>query len=86
MYNVLLTKIESTHKNLRTDEVYGVCEKLPKKGEGFRMYSQGLWIKDGVRLVTTSPVGTVLRDGDVMHFKTENSTYRLEIFYEASDV
>lgn len=73
MIDIKLTKITSAHNNLRTNEVVGKCCELPKVGEIFVMYAEGL--EYGTRMISTSPVKEVHELG----FKTENSEYKLEV-------
>jgi len=81
VYKIKLTKIKSTHNNLRTDTIEGVCHELPEVGAGFSMYGAGL--EFGVRSVRTSRIEevdeTTTRGGKYMTFKTMNSEYHLEI-------
>jgi len=75
-----LTRIDSTHKRLRTDDVEGEFEKIPVEGRCFEMTAPPLDPKMGVRWILTSPVQKVeLDDGKMYRFVTENSTYKLEV-------
>lgn len=69
---VRLERLESTHRNLRTDHVEGDAERMPQVGVCFRMLAPGL--EFGTRFIETSPVVRV-DDGGVFH--TANSTYKL---------
>lgn len=77
MYKVKLTRITSNHTKLRTDTVDGETSHLPTIGECFIMTGKGIVF--GTRLVTTSPVKEIIKDGLIEKFKTENSEYQLEI-------
>lgn len=76
-----LIKIESNHNLLRTDEIVGSWPFFPEVGSGFVIYSEPL-DKEGntVRYVRTSKVQEIEQLYDkIWEFKTQNSTYRLEI-------
>lgn len=70
---VRLTKIESSHNNLRTDIVEGDLLYWPGVGESIIVTAKPL-VEGGMRLVRTSPVSKI--EGDLFH--TLNSVYRLE--------
>jgi hypothetical protein len=72
-YKVKITKKNSNHKNLRTDEIEGFCHELPKLDCNFVMFSEGLEM--GVRIIKT----TAIKDINGDEFKTENSTYVIEV-------
>jgi hypothetical protein len=76
MINIKLTKISANTNNLRTSQVLGKCFELPKTGEVFTMYSEG--IEYGTRMISTSLVQEVHEKG----FKTQNSEYALEVLPE----
>jgi len=78
-YNVKLTKIRSSHENLRTDEIVGFCNELPILDLTFVMYGEGLELKEAVRIVTTTRVQHVETIGNIINFGTENSLYKLEL-------
>jgi hypothetical protein len=73
MFDVKLTKISSSHNNLRTNDVTGKCHVLPQVGTSFTMFAEGL--EFGTRIIATSEVKEVTPEG----FKTENSEYKLEV-------
>jgi hypothetical protein len=78
-----LTKIESSHNNLRTSQVEGTYEALPKVGERFKLVSESLDSEirnqGGSRLIDTSPVQQILSaSNEVIEFKTTNSHYLFE--------
>lgn len=78
MYYITLNKIESTHKNLRTDVVNGVAPELPVVGQRFFMYSDEVLTEaTNVRHIYTSVIASVDNQGDDIIFKTENSLYML---------
>jgi len=82
---VKLTRIESTHNNLRTDSVKGVCFDFPVVGEAFTMYGGTLTGVSGVRAIITSSVEWIkMVDGDFI-FKTKNSLYELEVGSEETE-
>jgi hypothetical protein len=72
-----LFKVESTHNNIRTDEIVGDFMELPKIGYGFVMYAPPLDPEYVSRVLRTTPVKSIEPgDGHIL-FKTMNSTYRL---------
>lgn len=76
-----LIKIDSSHNLLRTEEVVGTWPVWPEVGHSFVIYSEPL-DKDGntVRYVRTSKVVEIEQIyNKIWEFKTQNSTYRLEI-------
>jgi hypothetical protein len=76
--DVLLTKVSSDHKNLRTSTVEGHCNELPEVGERFVMFGKGLVA--GVRYVETSIVQDLIqKDEKTILFSTEFSEYKLEV-------
>ena len=80
MIYITLKKIESTHKNLRTDEVKGGCYYLPEVGSRFAMYTDKPLDPDmDMRFVYTSVVQEVRTVEDEIVFKTENSIYSILI-------
>lgn len=82
-YRVKLTKIESSHSVLRTNEVIGFCEDLPKSDSQFYMYGEGL--TTGSRHVTTSLVISVEYENptkSLITFYTLYSKYGLEILQQ----
>ncbi len=82
-YKITLTKINSTHQNLRTNEVEGECQDLPEVGKRFMLLGKGL--EFGTRMVMTTEVtrriDTERAGKSVISFSTANSVYELE--YEA---
>lgn len=77
-FKVKLTKIQSNHQNLRTNEILGTCMHLPVEGSVFYLMAPPLE-SGNVRLVTTTVVQKVVDLGSVLDFETENSSYKLEI-------
>ena len=76
-----LTKIKSTHENLRTDEIIGFPYGGPTIGRSLVFISAGggVEIKGADRVITTSNVKEIkeLAPGK-QELITENSTYVLE--------
>lgn len=72
---VRLTRLESSHRNLRTDSVEGDAPRLPKVGHRFSMAAAPLDPAADIRLIETSPVFELVPGG----FKTMNSHYQLEV-------
>ena len=78
MKYITLKKIESTHSNLRTDEVVGMTSALPKVGESFFMYTdKPLDPQMSMRAIRTSIVQEVKIVEDEIVFKTVNSMYSI---------
>lgn len=72
---VKMVKISNNENALRTNEISGICFSMPKVGEQFRIFSEG--IDFGTRVVTTSLVQEIFEGGKF--FKTLNSEYQLEV-------
>ncbi len=80
-YRVKLTKVESSHSALRTDEVEGGCESLPTLGDSFEMYGKGLVA--GTRYIGTSMVTSIEgNNSSILIFYTMHSKYKLEVLSE----
>ncbi len=80
---VRLTKLLSTHSNLRTDVIEGRCDSLPKEGRDFFMTAPPLDPKAVVREIHTTKVKKV--KWDIMKsaiFVTKNSTYQIDVLDE----
>ena len=75
-----LIKIKSNHDNLRTKSVLGHFNDYPKLEKSFILYSDSLSLKDGFRIIKTTPVKDINIDGDSVYFKTSNSVYKLMVF------
>ena len=74
-----LTKIKSTHDNVRTDEIVGYPYMPPKVGKRFSFISFGGGLEiPGDRLITTSIVKVINDLDGKQEIVTENSTYTLE--------
>lgn len=82
-YKVKLTKVKSTHTNLRTDTVEGTAFALPEVGDSFAMFGEPLDPNVGnMRGVYTTEIKSCERIGNEFQFTTLNSTYRLEVLEE----
>ena len=78
MFSITMTKVESTHKNLRTDVVKGLAPELPQIGKHFFMYSNEVLTPDtSIRYVYTSLIQDVKEKDNEIVFRTENSVYVL---------
>ena len=77
-----LTRINSVHRNLRTDEVEGDCFGRPVEGVPFNMTGAPLDPDSTIRIVQTTDVIETIssQDGLSIEFKTQNSTYLWEHF------
>lgn len=79
--NILLTKIESNHNNVRTKTMEGETRRLPQVARSFLIFAKGggLKIKGSDRMIHTTQVREIrLFDDFTIIFKTRNSTYKLE--------
>lgn len=77
-----LTKLESSHNNLRTNFIDGQFKVLPKIGKCFAIKGESLTPEGSFRLVETTvikEVDTLYADQSVYYFTTENSKYKLEV-------
>lgn len=81
MKRVILTKIVSTHQNLRTDSMEGLVSDIPDIGQEMTVYGTGLITSIATRQITTTEVKEVTYDAPkrTFTFKTQNSTYTLEM-------
>ncbi len=79
-----LFKRESTHQNLRTNEVAGDYVFEPTVGEHFVIIGESLDPTKDLRMVRTSPVTAVEKDGATINFTTQNSKYTLTIWGEST--
>lgn len=81
-FKIRLTKLNSTHQNLRTDVVEGVIHKKPELFECLEIYAKPLDPTKFERYVKTSPIMDIERFDEVgidsINFNTLNSRYRLE--------
>lgn len=76
-----LFRLQSNHKNLRTDEVEGqVVNGLPTVGHPFILVGKSLTPGMDARLVETTPVQSVEGEGNSFTFETQNSKYQLIIW------
>ncbi len=75
-----LTRLNSVHQNLRTDEVVGSCDHEPVVGQRFIMTAAPLNPDASVRWIETTEVAerTDLVKGQTIEFKTLNSDYKWE--------
>lgn len=84
MYKVKLTKIRNNHNRLRSNEIIGIAQDLPKVGESFAMMSEALVI--GVRLINTSPVQNIETINNKHQIFTESgSLYEVEVLEDTSE-
>lgn len=78
MTKVRLTKVKSTHGNLRTDSAEGEAPTWPPRlGREFSLYGQGLSDPSLTRQIVTTPVRAVRAQASGYEFDTQNSTYRV---------
>lgn len=78
-YKVLLTKIESSHTNLRTPTVEGLTLELPVVEKNFSLSAAPLTPGAIVRRIDTTAIQEVVQEGSVYTFRTLNSTYKVEV-------
>ena len=76
-FKVKITKSQSNHNNVRTNEITGFAYAKPQEGEPFCMFSEGLEM--GVRIIKTTPIIS-MGEGT---FTTQNSTYGFEVLEES---
>lgn len=77
---VKLIKIESNHNHLRTDEIIGYCFAEPRVGERFMIWEEPKFGNVVIREVITTPIKEVEKIYErIWEFKTQNSTYHLEL-------
>ena len=80
MMKAKLTRIQSKHQNLRTDEIVGQTEELPRIGSPFTLIANPLVRFANFRLVRTTPVRVIWNNSRTEYeFWTENSHYRLSV-------
>jgi len=78
-FKVLLTKVESNHNNLRTNEIEGLTLELPTVGKGFNMSGEPLDKAMSVRVINTTEIKEIEGSENDFTFKTLNSTYKLKV-------
>lgn len=84
MYKVKLTKIKSSHNNLRTDEIEGETEHLPEVGRSFILKAEPLEnLEANFRSVYTTEIEHVEKHENGYRFNTKNSIYHLEVLDES---
>lgn len=81
MIDVVLTRLQSSHQNLRSDEIEGTAPSLPQVGKNFILFGDPLAKGAIARLVATTPVKRIEPDPDngSMEFWTANSHYGLQV-------
>jgi hypothetical protein len=88
-YEAILTKIQSTHNNIRTNSMRCQCSYLPEVGVDFKIFGDSLEVTGDTRAISTTTVQTVSSYGDNVgnnwiEFTTTNSRYKLEILNECN--
>lgn len=83
-----LTKITSTHDNLRTKDVEGEIDLIPTVGG--RLFMVGAGIDFGSRVVVTSQITSIYlidrsEERDLYLIETQNSEYSLEVYGGSRD-
>lgn len=81
MINVKLTKIESTHSKMRTSEMVGKTGSIPQVGFDIKVFGESLTDSLAFRAIHTTEIKEVTYDTKtkIFIFKTQNSTYQLEV-------
>lgn len=79
MTKATLIKVQSTHNNLRTDEIEGRFADPPTLGHSFGFFADPLDETMDIRVVTTSRVQSVQQTEEGFIFSTLNSTYYLKL-------
>jgi len=77
--DVELTQISSEHNNVRTKKIVGECASLPIEGKTFLMFSEPLDPSKNIRMLHTSKIKSVRKEGNIYYFETQNSKYKLEV-------
>lgn len=82
-----LTKLAKTtdlvsNTPLRTDTIEGCFESLPEEGRVFRIIGAAITPGADGRMITTSTVQKVNKNGFTILFDTHNSKYKLELLDE----
>ncbi len=77
MFDVILSKIDGGDA-VRTSGVRGTCPFEPSIGRSFQMYAEPLTEGAFVRMIWTSPVREIIKNGETTVIITDNSTYGLE--------
>ena len=81
-FKIRLTKLDSTHENLRTDIVEGIIHKKPELHECLEIYAKSLTLEAAERYIKTSPIMSIEYFDEVgidtINFMTLKSRYRLE--------
>ncbi len=78
-YKVKLTKVRSSHSNVRTNEIEGETLDLPEAGKSFVLIGESLAFKGGGRIIETTLIEKVEKMDNEYLFHTANSTYKLEV-------
>lgn len=81
MIQVQLTRLSSSHQNLRTPEIIGEIARLPQVGEPLLLVGAPLDPEANVRLIETTPITEIrlhTEEGS-LEFWTCNSHYGLQI-------
>lgn len=76
MYKVKITKISTNPNAMRTPDMVGICQELPKEGEIFIMLGEGL--EFGTRCFNTSVIKSIVQEGNLFILQTQNSVYHVE--------
>ena len=80
MSKIKLTKIESSHNNVRTKETIGEAPILPEIGKSFILFGDSLEFEGGIRTIHTSTIEEIEKITEKeLIIKTLNSTYKIEI-------
>lgn len=89
MYKVRLSKIESTHENLRTPNAVGTVWNLPEVGKNITLVGEPLNKEADARIISTTEIKEVEDISEYnarFRFKTLNSTYELEVLEDLREV
>lgn len=78
-----LTRIQSSHRNLRTDEMVGSISKVPEVGEECVIFGEPLTPGALARMIHTTKIGRVEKKSSGRYeFWTKNSHYGLDLLGE----
>lgn len=82
MIKVILTKLESSHNNVRTPEIKGLLQCPPEIGKSLIVLSEPLDQTKDVRVIKTTPVESIKTHFDdlisYVVITTANSKYKIE--------
>lgn len=81
MIQVQLSRLSSSHQNLRSSEIIGEIDRLPQVGKPLLLVGAPLDPEASVRLIETTPITEIRHHTEEgsLEFWTRNSHYGLQI-------